>query len=123
MPVPMWVAQVNKRVFNKMELRRGKRPVLTHVGRTSGKKYHTPLDAHRTENGFVFILMYTAESDWVKNVMAAGSAHLKIVGEEWDLTSPRLISRAEAQQVVTAETNLQPGRIKGVEYLQMDIAA
>ena len=122
MPVPMWVAQVNKRVFNKMELKRGKRPVITHVGRTSGKTYHTPLDAHRTKNGFVFILMYTAESDWVKNVMAAGSAQLEIVDEKWDLTSPRLISLAEAQQVVSAETNLQPGRVKGIEYLQMDIA-
>jgi hypothetical protein len=60
MPVPQWVAKINKRLFNPMEIRRGKRPVITHSGRSSGKTYHTPLDAHRTEDGFVFILMYTS---------------------------------------------------------------
>ena len=122
MPVPQWMAKVNKRVFNPMELRRGKRPVITHVGRSSGKEYHTPLDAHRTENGFVFFLMYTSASDWVQNVMAAGSAKLSVEGEEFDLVSPRLITKEEAAAVVSAETNLQPGRVKGIEYLQMDIA-
>ena len=122
MPVPQWMAKVNKRVFNPMELRRGKRPVITHVGRSSGKEYHTPLDAHRTENGFVFFLMYTSASDWVQNVMAAGSAKLSVEGEEFDLVSPRLITKEEAASVVSAETNLQPGRVKGIESLQMDIA-
>ena len=30
--MPKWVAKVNKRTFNKLELKRGKRPVLTHAG-------------------------------------------------------------------------------------------
>lgn len=123
MPVPMWVAQINKRVFNKMELKRGIRPVLTHTGRSSGKSFHTPLDAHRADGGFIFFLMYGSESDWVKNVMAAGRAHLRIREEEWDLANPRLIAKDEAQQQLPADTNLQPGRIKGIEYLQMDIAS
>jgi deazaflavin-dependent oxidoreductase (nitroreductase family) len=121
MPVPRLVAKINKRVFNPREIRRGKRPVITHIGRSSGKKYHTPLDAHPTENGFVFLLMYTSACDWVKNVMAAGSAQLAVEGEEYDLVSPRLITKEEAAAVVPAETNLQPGRVKGIEYLQMDV--
>jgi deazaflavin-dependent oxidoreductase (nitroreductase family) len=122
MPVPRLIAKINKRVFNPMEMRRGKRPVLTHLGRSSGTKYHTPLDAHPTENGFVFILMYTSACDWVKNVMAAGSAHLAVGDEEFDLVAPRLITKEEAAAVVPPETNLEPGRVKGLEYLQMDIA-
>lgn len=121
MPVPQWVAKINKRVFNPMEIRRGKRPVITHVGRSSGKEYHTPLDAHRTEDGFVFILMYTSACDWVRNVTAAGSAKLSVSGEEFDLVSPRLITKEQAAAVVSPDTNLQPGRTKGLEYLQMDI--
>jgi deazaflavin-dependent oxidoreductase (nitroreductase family) len=121
MPVPQWVAKINKRLFNPMEIRRGKRPVITHSGRSSGKTYHTPLDAHRTEDGFVFILMYTSACDWVQNVVAAGSAKLSVNGEEFDLVSPRLITMEEAAAVVSPETNLQPGRVKGIEYLQMDI--
>lgn len=50
-------------------MRRGARPVLTHVGRTSGKTYRTPLDAHRVEGGYVFILVYGPRSDWVRNVL------------------------------------------------------
>lgn len=122
MPVPQWVAQINKRVFNKLELKRGKRPVLTHIGRSSGKSYQTPLDAHRTDNSFIFLLMYGSGSDWVKNVMASGSAGLRIENEGWELINPRLISMEEARRQLP-ETNLRPGRIKGIEYLQMDITA
>lgn len=121
MPVPQWVAKINKRVFNPMEIRRGKRPIITHIGRSSGKTYHTPLDAHRTENGFVFILMYTSSCDWVQNVIAAGSAKLSVGSEQFDLVSPRLITMDEAAAVVSPETKLQPGGVKGIEYLRMDI--
>ena len=30
MPLPRWLAHINKRVFNPMEVRRGARPVLIH---------------------------------------------------------------------------------------------
>jgi deazaflavin-dependent oxidoreductase (nitroreductase family) len=122
-PVPKWIAQVNKRFFNKMELRRGKRPVIVHVGRKSGKTFYTPLDAHEVDGGYVFFCMYGADSDWVKNVMAAGRATLQIEEDRFELEKPRLISREEAQAQVAAGTNIQPGRIKGIEYLRMDIAA
>ena len=70
MPVPKWIAKVNKRVFNPREIRKGKRPVLIHTGRASGKTFYTPLDAHRVDDGYVFIVMYGADkSDWVKNIL------------------------------------------------------
>ena len=121
MPVPMWVAQVNKRVFNRMELRRGVRPVLTHVGRSSGKVYHVPLDAHPVDNGYIFILMYGSESDWAKNVLAAGTARLKVGGEEFDLKSPRLITKDEAWEQIDVATKAPPNFLRVTEYLQMDI--
>jgi deazaflavin-dependent oxidoreductase (nitroreductase family) len=122
MPVPKWIAQVNKRTFNKMELKRGTRPVLTHVGRKSGRTYKTPLDAHPVDGGFVFIIMYGSQGcDWVQNVLAAGRAGLAVKSEERELTAPRLITREEARAQVTADTNLQPGRVKGIEYLRMDV--
>ncbi len=73
MPMPLWFGQINKRVFNKMELKRGVRPVLTHVGRSSGKVYRTPLDAHPVDGGYLFILVYGSGSDWVQNALAAGT--------------------------------------------------
>jgi deazaflavin-dependent oxidoreductase (nitroreductase family) len=121
MPLPMWVAQVNKRLFNRIELRRGARPVLTHVGRSSGKTYHTPLDAHRVDGGFIFILMYGSGSDWVRNVLAAGTASVKVGSEEFELESPRVVSKDAAWQQLPEKTKAPPGFLKVTEYLQMDI--
>src|SRR3546814_20160772 len=58
MPMPRWWGHVNKRVFNPRAISSGKWPVLTHVGRTSGTTYRTPLDAYPVKGGYVFILVY-----------------------------------------------------------------
>jgi len=121
MPVPMWVAQVNKRVFNPRELRNGQRPVLTHVGRSSGTTYQTPLDAHSVEDGYVFIVMYGSGSDWVRNVMASGAAKLRVGADEYDLVSPRMISKEEALQRMSTDTKTPANFLKVTDYLHMDI--
>jgi deazaflavin-dependent oxidoreductase (nitroreductase family) len=121
MPVPMWVAQVNKRVFNRRELRKGVRPVLTHVGRSSGTTYRTPLDAHPVEGGYIFIVMYGSASDWVQNVLAAGSATLKVDSDELELVSPRLVSKADAWQLLPSATKAPANFLRVTEYLQMDV--
>ena len=121
MPVPMWVAQVNKRVFNPRELRRGVRPALTHVGRSSGTKYQTPLDAHPVESGYIFIVMYGSDSDWVQNVLAAGAATLKIDEDEFELVSPRLVSKEIAWQLLPPTTKAPANFLRVTEYLQMDV--
>ncbi len=123
MPVPMWVAQVNKRVFNKLEVRRGSRPVLTHVGRSSGRTYHTPLDAHRVDAGYIFILMYGSGSDWVRNVLAAGRARLRVGDDEVDLVNPRLVTKDEAWRLLPETTKAPPNWLNVTEYLQMDLRA
>ena len=121
MPVPMWVAQVNKRVFNPRELRKGVRPVLTHVGRSSEKTYRTPLDAHAVEGGYIFIVMYGSDSDWVQNVLAAGSATLKVDSDELELVSPRLVSKEDAWQLLPSTTKAPANFLRVTEYLQMDM--
>jgi deazaflavin-dependent oxidoreductase (nitroreductase family) len=122
MPMPRWWGQVNKRVFNPWELRRGVRPVMTHVGRTSGKTYWTPLDAHPVEGGYVFILVYGSESDWVRNVLEAGQARLMIGGEEVSLNRPRLIDEDEAWHALPDTVNRPPRFLRITEYLRMDLA-
>jgi deazaflavin-dependent oxidoreductase (nitroreductase family) len=123
MPVPMWIAEINKRFFNKLELKRGTRPVLTHVGRRSGTSYHTPLDAHPVDGGFIFICMYGPDADWVQNILAAGSAHLTIEDAEFDLDSPRLISKDEAWQRLPETVKAPPEWLNVSDYLQMELAA
>ncbi len=53
-------------------------PCSIHVGRSSGKIYRTPLDAHALPDGYLFIPMYGPRTDWVKNVLVAGAARLSI---------------------------------------------
>jgi deazaflavin-dependent oxidoreductase (nitroreductase family) len=96
MPYPRWLAKVNKRVFNPRQIRKGDYPVVTHVGRTSGRVYRTPLDAYPTETGYVLVARYGPESDWVQNIMAAKTATLRVNGEDHALDSPRLVSQDEA---------------------------
>lgn len=120
MPMPRWWGQVNKRVFNPRELDRGVRPVLTHVGRTSGKLYRTPLDAHPVEDGYLFILVYGSGSDWVRNVLTAGRAVLTVDGEEVELTAPRLVGEEEAWAALPATVKRPPRFLRIEEYLRMD---
>ena len=93
MPLPRWLAQVNKRTFNKLELKKGKRPVLAHIGRRSGREYQTPLDAHAVDGGFVFIMNYGSSSDWAQNILADGAARLTAAGQSYELTNPRMRDR------------------------------
>ena len=121
MPLPRWLAQLNKRTFNKMEIKRGNRPVLSHVGRSSGKAYETPLDAHAVEGGYIFIANYGRDSDWVKNILAAGTAALRVDGDEVALVSPRMVPKDEARQQMAAQTKWPPRRMNVTECLRMDI--
>jgi deazaflavin-dependent oxidoreductase (nitroreductase family) len=74
MPYPRWLARFNKRLLNPREIRREKYPIVTHLGRVSGRPYRTPLDAFPTEAGYVLVARYGPNSDWVRNILAAGTA-------------------------------------------------
>jgi deazaflavin-dependent oxidoreductase (nitroreductase family) len=121
MPLPRWLARINKRVFNPWEIRRGARPVLIHVGRSSGKTYRTPLDAHRLPDGYLFIPLYGPHTDWLQNVLVAGAARLAIGGEEIELESPRLVRKGEVWPLVPTTTKTPPGIADESELLRMDV--
>lgn len=96
MPLPRWLAKVNRWAFNPRQIRKGNYPVVRHAGRTSGSTYETPLDAYPTKTGYVLVARYGPESDWVQNILAAGTATLRVGNEEHDLDSPRLVTQREA---------------------------
>jgi deazaflavin-dependent oxidoreductase (nitroreductase family) len=122
MALPRWLARINKRVFNPMEVRRGARPVLIHTGRSSGKTYRTPLDAHRLPDGYLFIPLYGPRTDWVRNVLAARAARLSIDGNEIELQSPRLVKKKDVWPMVPANNKSYPGISDESELLRMTSA-
>ena len=121
MSLPRWLGRINRRVFNPLEIRRGKRPVLSHVGRRSGNLYKTPLDAHSVENGYVFVVNYGVGCDWVQNILAAGRAALTIGDRTYDLERPRLISDEEAARSLPPNTKLPPSFLGIDDYLRMNL--
>jgi deazaflavin-dependent oxidoreductase (nitroreductase family) len=121
MALPRWLAQINKRVFNPLELRRGRRPVLIHAGRASGKTYRTPLDAHRLPDGYLFIPLYGPRTDWLKNVLVAGAARLAIGGQEFALESPRLVKKRDVWPLLPTATKTPPGISDESDLLRLDV--
>jgi deazaflavin-dependent oxidoreductase (nitroreductase family) len=64
--------------------------VVRHTGRTSGRTYETPVVAQATEDGFVIALPYGPNTDWLKNVLASGSATIVDEGATHDVDQPEM---------------------------------
>ena len=54
--------------------------VVVHRGRNSGREYRTPIWAFHREGRFVVALTYGSDTDWVRNVLAAGGCSLILLG-------------------------------------------
>jgi hypothetical protein len=70
--------------------------LVRHVGRTSGREYRNPVSAYPLGDGFVIPILYGAQSQWVRNVMAAGRFALRTKGRDYTLERPEIISAAQA---------------------------
>lgn len=64
--------------------------LVTHHGRVSGKVFHTPVNVFRRNDHYVFALTYGRDSDWVKNVLAAGGCELETRRRTIRLARPRI---------------------------------
>src|SRR5246127_5683205 len=90
-----WLAKINIAFTNRItSLFAGWLPgfgILTHVGRKSGNVYRTPINVFRASNGFIIALTYSSQSEWVKNVLAAGCCELKTRGKKYQLFAPKVV--------------------------------
>ncbi|SRR6266581_8638885 len=94
MPIPRVVGKWNKAGLNR--LTRHIAPwmpgfgVVVHRGRRSGRRYQTPVNVFPAGDRYVIALTYGPDTDWVKNVLAAGRCELRTGGRVVQLSSPRL---------------------------------
>ena len=77
--------------------------VIRHVGRTTGRSYETPLVPFTTEDGFVIALPYGSGTDWLKNVMASGSATIVREGDTYRVDRPEVVRTAVAAPYMPAK--------------------
>ena len=80
--------------------------VICHTGRTSGRAYQTPVDIITTGDGFLIALPYGTRADWVRNVIASGSATV-------DVDAPIIAATSDVEAQIPART-LRTLRLFGV---------
>ena len=90
------IRRFNRRFMNPRQMKTAGTPgayagFVRHVGRRSGRVFETPVGPFATDDGFVIALPYGTSSDWVKNVLAAGSATLVTEGQTVEVDQPEIV--------------------------------
>jgi deazaflavin-dependent oxidoreductase (nitroreductase family) len=88
--------------------------VIHHVGRRSGQEYRTPVGPFPTADGYVVALPYGPGTDWVQNVLAAGSATLVHEGETIAVERPEVV-RTSAVVAHLPDSEQRTLRVFGVD--------
>jgi deazaflavin-dependent oxidoreductase (nitroreductase family) len=95
MPLPKTLARFNRVVTNPIVRQvAGHLPglaIVTHVGRRSGRTYRTPVNIFHPDDRYVFALTYGADSQWVRNVLAAGGCEVQTRGRWIRLVEPQVV--------------------------------
>ncbi len=90
--------------------------VIRHRGRVSGRSFETPVGVVATDDGFVIALVYGSRTQWLQNVLAAGSATIVHDGQTCEVDRPEVIPM---QAVATRFT---AGDQQGFRVLRVDQA-
>ena len=117
-----WLAKINIAFTNRITgLFAGWVPgfgILTHVGRKSGKVYRTPVNVFRAPNRFIIALTYSSQSEWVKNVLAAGGCELRTRGKKYQLCVPTIVHDPTRRQF-PFPVRLVLGIVGADEYMEL----
>jgi len=70
--------------------------VVHHVGRRSGKPYATPVIAAECDDGIFIALPYGERTDWLRNVVASGTAEIVKGGRTMCVDRPEIVPMAGA---------------------------
>jgi deazaflavin-dependent oxidoreductase (nitroreductase family) len=95
--------------------------VVHHRGRRSGRLYRTPVKVFRHGDRYVMSLAYGPDSDWVRNVVAAGGCELTTGGRQVRLTDPRVF--ADRQLAIVPRPLRPPLRLfRAFHFVELRIA-
>ena len=70
--------------------------ILRHVGRRSGKTYEIPIMVWRVEDGFIIVLTYGPNVDWLRNLRAANQGTLRWHQREYVFQTPVFVDNQTA---------------------------
>ena len=69
---------------------------IRHHGRRSGRAYTTPVTARLAGDSIWIALTFGNQSDWSRNVRAAGACTVRLSGKDYEAVMPQFINRADA---------------------------
>jgi deazaflavin-dependent oxidoreductase (nitroreductase family) len=69
--------------------------LVRHVGRRSGQTYQTPIVVARHDDSFLIALPYGERTEWLRNVLAKGSAAIVIDGRTYEVDKPEVIAMSD----------------------------
>jgi deazaflavin-dependent oxidoreductase (nitroreductase family) len=125
LPIPRAVARFNRRVSNRLVRRiAGWMPMLgivRHRGRTSGGEYETPVNVFSRNGNYAIALTYGAESDWARNVLAAGGCELRTRGRVVRLRNPHIVTDPE-NRFAPLPVRLALRLIRVTQHMRLDAA-
>ncbi len=125
MPISNSIRYINKNFTNRILIHFAGKPhspfsILYHTGRKSGKIYVIPIIAHRTKDGFLFVLTYGPQVDWVKNILKTRSAELCWHGVVFLLTTPHYIAPQNARRVFPLPVRWMLSILRVDQFLEMN---
>jgi deazaflavin-dependent oxidoreductase (nitroreductase family) len=105
-PVVDRVRRMNRSFFASEQLKSAGGPgayagALRHTGRKSGNNYVTPVGIKRHGDSFVIAMVYGRRTDWVRNIIAAGSAVVELDGETYSVDLPEIVPSADVADAFT----------------------
>src|SRR5512143_1747052 len=89
----------SKRFMNPQQMRTAGTPgayagIIRHRGRVSGTAYDTPVCIVPDGDAFLVALPYGSRAQWLRNVLAAGTATVVHEGRTYRVDAPRLVRLA-----------------------------
>jgi deazaflavin-dependent oxidoreductase (nitroreductase family) len=93
--------------------------VIRHQGRTTGRTYENPVWAMPTEDGFVIAIVYGSRTDWLKNVLASGSAAIVHKGDTYLVDQPEIVPWQSARACFPAPLQRTHRRLRVERCLRL----
>jgi deazaflavin-dependent oxidoreductase (nitroreductase family) len=101
--------------------RRSEIATLEHVGRKSGTMRLTPVHPEATPNGFQIVVPLGMQSEWARNVIAAGHCRIHLHDQVFDLDEPAMVDAGKAKDLPWAVRRVMAAL--GFKYLNLRLLA
>lgn len=113
--------RIQRALINPKQMRSAGTPgayasVIRHRGRNSGRIYETPVGVVAADDGFVIALVYGPRTNWLRNVLASGSATIVHDGNTYQVDQPEVVP------VRTVASRFTAGDQRGFRLLGVDQA-